>query len=210
MSVMRNFHKSDIELCELLDSIDYCLSIRRDLESKISYKRSTFRSIRDPDSRYWFGQTHTLELKDLAEILHKNRSKIKLMISGSWAYVYSDDLDFLERLSLLEYTNYPSLKKITVNRPKGTVLLKNSAHSLRTYFADIWLTANEKESIVAFLTSQADIRLSPALDRWCKNNTLWSQRNHFIDYSLASFPLSLQLINPRLIRKTMTIIEVNN
>lgn len=210
MSAMRQFHRSDIELQQLTNSIEENLTMRRELDIKLSYRSSFWRHNENLSTEYREIHFQPTNLVAFAEVLYKKRDEIKLMISGSWGYVYSNDLNFLKKVSKLEYVKYCTFKEMKVDRPRGTVKLRKSPHSLRSYMTDIWVSAAEKESIVALLLNQDDIRLSPALKSWCKNGILWLQRNYFVDYNTQSFPLALQLINPKIVKKTMQIIEVNN
>ena len=208
LSAMRDFHKSDIELKELLDSIEFCLATRRELDAKLSY-RAIFWKPNNVDPEMLAAYYYPGNLKDLAEILYQKKDIIKLMISGSLGYVYSTDFDFLKKISKLDYVRHSSFREMIVDRPRGTVKLRTSEHKLRLYLTDMWLTAAEKESIVSFLSNQDDVRLSPALKTWCRSGVLWTQRNYFVDYNTPSFPLALQLINPRLVKKILQIVEVN-
>jgi glycosyltransferase involved in cell wall biosynthesis len=202
VSSLRDYHKNDIDLFTLYNRIDYILDHRKRFDNYIRYtSRST---------KQYYEPHHRNNLKDLAEVLIKNRSNIKFVIVGSWAYIYSNDLKFLEMVSKLEYVSSCSFTEIKINRPRDTVKLRKSKHKFRIYFPDMWITAEQKASIVAFLTSQEDIRLSPGLKTWCHSLFYWTQRSHFIDCNTASMGLALQLIHPRLVRKTLQIVEVNS
>lgn len=204
VSSLRDYHKSDIELWQLLDRIEELLNIRERFDHYNIRYNSVFKS------RGQYGKTHRNNLKDLAEVLYNNRHNIKFVITGSWAYVYSNDLEFLKQVSQLEYLRCTAFREIKVNRPKDTIGLRKPKHKFRIYFSDIWITPEQKQSIVSFLISQEDIRLSPALKSWCKSSYFWTQRSHFVDYDTESFPLALQLINPRVVRKKFQIVELNS
>lgn len=205
VSSLRDYHKSDIELWQLMDRVDELLDIRErfDIYKMYGLRRPTL-------PKTYYGKEHRSNLKDLAEILYNNRSNIKFVITGSWAYVYSNDLEYLKQVSQLNYLRCTDFREIKVNRPKDTIGLRKVSHKFRIYFSDLWVTPEQKQSIVAFLTSQEDIRLSPGLKSWCHNLHFWTQRSHFVDYNTESFPLAIQLINPRIIRKKFQIVELNS
>lgn len=205
VSCLRDYHKSDIDLFTLWSRIDHVLDQRKKFDNYIRYTGSSF--TRSTGQHY--DVPHRSNLKDLAGVLIDNRSKIKFVITGSWAYVYSNDLEFLQAVSELWYVSCCSFTEIKINRPRDTVRLRKSKHKFRIYFPDMWITAEQKASIVSFLTSQEDIRMSPSLNIWCRSLYYWTQRSHFIDCNTASLGLALQLIHPRLVRKTLQIVEVN-
>lgn len=207
LSCLRGIHKNNINLIELI------ANVRQSLELRYSYNSIWLRhGLNSAADKKQFSGQHRSNLENLAELLFDNLKDLKIIFYGSWGYVYSNELKILKTLSKLEYIHSASLKEIIVNRPKNTIALKSSLYKFRTYFFEQLINQDQRESIVTFLQSQQDIRLSPALSKWCQNPKAfyWLQRSFFIDHNEENFPFALQLIHPHIIRKTMPIIELNN
>lgn len=161
-------------------------------------------------------------LFNVAIFFKNNLSSTKLVISGDWGYCYTNQLELIcELIKVNAFSdisnNQPfNVNKAEVNRPRNTIALKESNFSLRSYFKDLNLSDHEKECIANFLLSQSGLRLSPALNRWCRNiadyklHGFYIQRHFFIDHSTTDILTMLSLINPSLIRKTLDIIEINS
>lgn len=205
LSCLRGIHKPNINLPELIDSVRQSLELRYSYNSL--WSRHGLNSAATKVSKQ-----HRANLEDLAELLFDKLKDLKIVFYGSWGYVYSNDLKMLKNLSKLQYIESVSRTEIVVNRPKGTVALQKSAYKFRTYFFDLLVNQDQRDSIATFLQNQQDIRLSPALSKWCRNLKAfyWIQRSFFIDHNEENFSFALQLIHPRIVRKTMPIIELNN
>lgn len=152
--------------------------------------------------------------QDLVEHLHPNLDRIRLMVSGNWAYVYTNDLDIIEGLHSLPYLRYWNITQAQPTLPRDTVVLRDSEHGSRTYFRDRRVTHEDHRNLKNLLLSQDDIRISPALNNWI--NTEFTgplsprvERYFFIDHDGEGLLLLVSMIRPDLIRCTIPIIKVN-
>ena len=102
--------------------------------------------------------------------------------------------------------------EVNVTHPKNTIGLKNPRHKFRTYIRSHKPTQDQINSLKAFVTAAGDdIRVSPSLrDFLTKQRYMWMQDHYFIDHNEMSMTTVLALLNPKLIRKTMPIVQVNN
>lgn len=164
-------------------------------------------------------QYHLNNLHDFRHVLTDNRASLKVTFSTDWAYVYSNDLDIFSKiLSLCPAATFISFKQCVVNRPKNTILNPNSEFQHRTYLKDRWLTSDNRERIVNCLRTQSkDIKMSKSLYRWVyppeESQRRFStvmihqiQRHYFFDHNNVTICTVLELTQPGIIRKTISII----
>ena len=150
-------------------------------------------------------------LIDLLGHLWPVRDQVKIMFSGDWGYIYSDDRDLLTQIEDLPYVQGYYIKEAVVSRTKNTIVLKSSPYRFRSYFAYKKYDEDKKARILEYLKNQPDIKISRGLHRWLKYATSdWSRRHYYFDHNDAKIELMLQLIFPDIVRITMPIIEVNN
>jgi len=139
------------------------------------------------------------------------RNQVKIMFSGDWGYIYSNDRDLLIKIDNLNYVQGYYIKEAVVSKPKNTVVLKSSPYCFRSYFAYKVYNMAEKARIQSYLENQPDIKISRGLARWLKYTPPgWSRRHYYFDHNDTKIELMLRLIFPDLLRTTMPIIEVNN
>jgi hypothetical protein len=155
------------------------------------------------------------QLQQVAEFLRSAKSCSKLTIFQDQGYFYCNDTALAYTLSKFTgVTHLGKIKEILVNRPRDTIQLTESDHSHRTYFREQKISGEKKLRILEFLKLQPGIAMSPALKQWFRNSVGWwsfrIQRHHFIDHNNCGSMLMLQIISPRLIRKTVGITVVNN
>lgn len=188
-------------------SIDSALSNRQKLRQRMldrghgwtGNKRLITDGIRD--------NCHRLlnELEDL-------KSKFKLYISVDWMYIYTNDLDDLRRIEKLDFLIPLSLKEAKINRPKGTVILKKSKYTKRSYFRAQKLTDVDRDNLINFLSNQKDLRMAPSLNGWVTADDCVYRKNYlldgfFIDHHSDVIITMLGLIIENPVRKTITIIQ---
>ena len=150
-------------------------------------------------------------LLDFLDFLWPVRDKIKVMFSGDWGYIYSNDKDLLIKIDNLNYVQGYYIKEAVVSKPKNTVVLKSSPYRFRSYFAYKVYNMAEKARIQSYLENQPDVKISWGLARWLKYTPPgWSRRHYYFDHNDTKIELMLRLIFPDLLRTTMPIIEVNN
>ena len=150
-------------------------------------------------------------LIDILGVLWPIRNQVKIMFSGDWGYIYSNDKDLLIKIDDLPYVQGYYIKEAVVSRSKDTVVLKSSPYRFRSYFAYKNYDEDKKARILDYLKNQPDVKISKGLNRWLKYKISdWSRRHYYFDHNDAKIELMLRLIFPDLIRITMPIIEVNN
>jgi len=139
------------------------------------------------------------------------RHQVKIMFSGDWGYIYSNDQDLLIKIDNLHYVTGYYIKEAVISRPKNTVVLKSSSYRFRSYLAYKKYGDAGKERILDYLKNQPDVKISRGLSHWLKYKTSdWSRRHYYFDHNDSRIELMLQLIFPDIVRITMPIIEVNN
>lgn len=153
----------------------------------------------------------------MTDFLYPYRSEIKMICSGDWATFYTNSWEFVHALILKNFSLDVEFREAVIDRPRDTVKLESSRFDHRSYFTEKSITPDVKKNLKQYLTAQSDIRIGPGLKTWLNEQHYysrwrqnWTQRYFFIDHSDAGFPVMLSLIVPGLIRKTISIVKVNN
>jgi len=147
------------------------------------------------------------DLHTVADVFLKTSSVYKLVVSMNNGYVYTNDLDLIEQLSVMPELAFKTYTRAQVARAKNTVQLQNPRHEFRSYFRNTKLTHEQKEHLMDFLRGQqGHVRLSPALNRWLDQPFNYVQDYFFVDHDSQTWLTMLSLVSPGLIRKTMHII----
>jgi hypothetical protein len=147
------------------------------------------------------------DLHTLAEVLLVSSADFKLVVSVNQGHVYTNDLILIDQLDRLDFLTGKSYSRATINRPTNTIQLKNPRHQFRSYFKITKITQEQKDHLIAFLTNQQTIRLSPALERWTTVPFNRTQDYFFVDHNEMSWLTMLGLVRSGLIRKTQQIIQ---
>ncbi len=154
-------------------------------------------------------------LTTLARILHKNYGECRLMVSGPWAHVYTNDVDLIQTLHNLSFVSDWQLTEANPVLPRDRVVLRDSTHHLRSYFKDRLVTPEEKHHLKKFLQCQEEVRLSPGLHSWLDNSDSRSpihprlERHFFIDHDSAGIITMIGCIKSDIVRCTIPIVKVN-
>ena len=146
------------------------------------------------------------DLHELADKLLNSRSDFKLVVSANHAHVYSNDLQLIDQVGDLKSLKQKTYSRAIVGRPKNTIRLKDPKYQFRSFFKSTKITEEQKNHLLAFLTTQTEIRISPALSGWVLTPFHRTQDYFFIDHNEMSWLTMLSLVRPGLIRKTMQII----
>jgi hypothetical protein len=150
-------------------------------------------------------------LLNVLGVLWPVRNQVKIMFSGDWGYIYSNDKDLLIQIDDLPYMQGYYIKEAVLSKPKNTIVLKSSPYKFRSYFTYKKYDEDKKARILDYLKNQPDVKISKGLTRWLKYRTSdWSRRHYYFDHNDAKIELMLRLIFPDILRITMPIIEVNN
>ena len=147
------------------------------------------------------------DLHELATLLLTATAEFKLVVSVDTGWVYTNSLDLIDQLDAVKSLQEKSYARAVIDRPKGTIKLKNSVHGFRSYFKTDKMTVEQKKRLAQFLFNHTDqVRISPSLAQWIDNKFLRAQDYFFIDYNSEQWLTMLSLVQPGLIRKTLQII----
>lgn len=133
----------------------------------------------------------------------------KMVASGSWCYIYTNDDSLLDDLSMLPWLDRSSMKitQVMLHGRPDCVVHKRPKHQLRSYLRGMKFDANKREIFARMLGQQEDIRLSPSLEQWVSSpKWIRTQDHYFIDHDGDGIITMLCLIEPRIIRRTLPII----
>ena len=133
----------------------------------------------------------------------------KIVISQDWGYFYTSDLAAIRAMEQLGYIKPLFIKQALLDRPRDTLLIRNSEHEYRTYFKPGRISDREKNSLQSFLNNQQNIRLGPSLkDFFKKSNTYhYINDNFFIDHDGLGILTMLSLVRSNCVRKTVKLIR---
>jgi hypothetical protein len=207
------------------DQYEYCLNFKleelsalRELDHAHIDRELTHRSSwrqRNPNfGGSWRGRRgditdqHRTDCHSLCDYLLAQQN-YKIVIYGDWGYVYSSDLSMLRNMEQLSYLKPANMKHAITDIPRGSILIKSSQHEYRSYFRAGRVTAQQRESLRNFLANQQDIRTGPGLQRLLNNTQThhYINDNMFIDHNGQGIVMMLELILPRAIRKTLTLVR---
>lgn len=196
----------DVSAIKLEDhkKIDEYIS-HQEWRRKINYGGSwQIRSFRRPITPSSIKKCHNAhdKLKEISE-------DYKLITSSyDYGYLYIKNLN-----SAVNFLSSPGItilqiKKVVVDRPKNTLIIKSAKHNLRTYFRNQRIEMEQKQNLIAFLDSRTDIRLGPAMQDWITKfpNQRYVCDNYFIDHNDDGFLMLLALVSSIKIKKTLTLL----
>lgn len=159
------------------------------------------------------GKAQQQNLHALLDKLIEKCENGHLTVTSDYAYVYSNDLDWLKEIAELPYLSFVKLREAVVNRPRDTVLLSNTSHTRRSYFRDCWITTETKVILRSFLNNQENIRLCSSLSTWLNkeqtgkyNGKALLARHYFFDHNSDAIPFMLSLAAPKIIRCTIKVL----
>lgn len=146
---------------------------------------------------------------NFCDFLNAIQQDFKLVISLDQGFMYTNDFDLVADLCEYQDVHGLELKQAIVDRPKNSIVIKNSQHNFRTYFKSQNLVGNQKEQLANFLENQADIRIGPGTRDWISRYRFsnYVADNYFVDHNDEAFLTMLSLVSPIKIKKTVTIIN---
>ena len=136
----------------------------------------------------------------------------KKVIYQNYIYIYTNSTEDIAALGAGPL-NLRSTTRVNITHPKDTVGLQNPRHKFRTYVRSHKPTPEQCENLALFISAAGtDVRPSPGLKEFLgpKNQRLWMSDYYFVDHNEMSMVTALALMNPKLVRKTMPIVKVNN
>lgn len=179
------------------------------LNQRIEWREMARKRWRGATSGSWNEITEEIrqDLHTVCQTVLDSSVDCKLVVSTNFGWIYTNDVELIERLQTLRCLSGKAYTRAVVNRPKNTVLLKKSPHQHRAYLHGIKLTAIEKDNLANFFANQREhIRTSPSLTTWFTGPHQRTQDYFFIDYTSEQWLTMLSLIRPGLIRKTLEIV----
>ena len=140
----------------------------------------------------------------------------KLIVSGNWATIYSNEPDLGDCLvQACGFVTKSRLKQAVIDRPRDTVLLLNPTHQFRSYFKSQHFPGAKIPALREFFAAQGNaIQPSSAMQRFLQgtwpgnhNHNHWLPDHYYVEYDNPVYATMLALIMPRPFRKTMTIVQ---
>lgn len=188
------------------DRIDHIVRMRQEWGRTLQQRSQ-------PGSWAWVGTNITdddvANLHAMCEFLLTDKRERKLVISGGWFYIYTNDVSLVQAVSALPWLDKTLMEwtQVALIAQPNTVVLKTPAHQYRTYLRSIALDTQQKKNLQTVLES-LDVRIGPALARWFTRDS-WTRTldYHFIDHDDDRWLLMLSLVVPGIIRKTVPITQ---
>jgi len=147
-------------------------------------------------------------LHDMADLLQRAVDPYRLCVSSDRAWVYANNLGFLECIVAMPGVSEHSYSQVIIDRPLDTIRLKDSSHKRRSYFRGRAMTATQYEQLRDFLNNYQDsVRLSPSLTKWLVHPNRRLYGYFFVDHDDDGWLLMAQLAQPGLIRTTLEILS---
>lgn len=139
----------------------------------------------------------------------------KLVVSGHWATIYSNDPELsAQMLAACDFLHQSKQKQAVVDQPRDTVLLLNPKHRLRSYFKAQMFPVGRISTLRDFFESQdGAIKPSPGMQNFLKlpgrawTGNHWIPDHYFVDYDNPAYTTMLAMIMPRAFRKTVSIVQ---
>jgi elongation factor P hydroxylase len=147
-----------------------------------------------------------IALHAMCDFLIADATPRKIMIQDNHIYVYANDAAIYQRITDHGLAQLTELSEVNLTGVPGTVHLRHSDHSLRSYFRGRKLGAATAQSVRRWLLAQESVRLSPSLGYWCENDGRWLYTYYFLDHDTPSTVDMLQIIAPGIVRCTMPIV----
>jgi hypothetical protein len=73
------------------------------------------------------------QLHKICDFLLSITDQYKLVFYyNHWLTIYTNSLELLDQVDALDYVDIKNYSQVNINRPKGTILLKNSVHTKRS------------------------------------------------------------------------------
>lgn len=161
------------------------------------------------------GPTQAKSLHDICDQLTALTNPFKTMISGNWIYFYTNELLDIDVLAQgdLGKPLWGEISEVNITHSKGEIGLRNPQFNFRTFIREHRPSPQEITTLKSFVESAgSDLRASPGMLEFLKHSSrrVWLSDGYFFDHNEMSMATALALISPKLIRKTLPIVQVNN
>ena len=152
-------------------------------------------------------QTHA-DLIAVADVLQATTYDYRMVLNSDTVRIYSNHVELLEQLNQLDMISHRQATESEINRPKNTIILKNSPYRFRAYLKYCQITVDQKDNLIAFLENNREcLRPSPAFLSWKDYPYTRLREYFFLDLQDNSNLTFLELVCPGIIRKTVAILN---
>ena len=150
------------------------------------------------------------DLKKVCRLLMKHRDEIKFTVSYDTGYVYTNDSKLVKKIQQLECIRNFQAQEVKIVGNPDTIALKDPKWSHRTYFRSKSLSEHQRTTLVEYLSSRENVRLSPGLESWMDRHAAgwntWTQDYFFFDHNNDGEVLFLNMVVPRITGRTLQIV----
>jgi len=206
------------------DSYEYCVQFKLQelsaLRSKDHEQLEFYLEARkDMRQKNWggvwrdYGQVYpiTQQVKQNCHLLYNAlesiNSKYKLVINSNIGHIYTNSLVSIDDILYSPGVTILKVSRAVVNRPKDTIVRKNSQYAFRLYFKNQSISSTEKEHLRNFLAAQS-ARISPTFyDFLYTRPWTYLSDTFFVDFNDKSFVTMLHLVTPMKVKKILTIVK---
>ena len=153
------------------------------------------------------------KLHQTQDVLLKCTVPFKLVVSGRYGSLYTNDTALIDTVSGLDYLQIGNVRTAVLSLPRDTVVIRNPKFQYRTYFKERELTDDRKETLRNWIAAQQDeIRPSPATRSWLAINKVswrskYMQRYYYVEHNSPQYETMLNLVVPGYVRKTVPVIR---
>lgn len=131
----------------------------------------------------------------------------KFVVSHWVAWIYSNDMNFLNSVVALPGVTIPEFSEAVITHATGTVLLKKSDYLRRTFLKRTWVTAEQKQTLKNFFSNHhSSIKLSGSFKQWMHGNSTRVYDYYFIDHCDDGLIVLMSLLHPGLARTTVDLV----
>lgn len=132
-----------------------------------------------------------------------------MIINDDCGYIYTNNLDPFNELIASSGVLVVDIRSAQLDRPRDTMVIKNSVHEQRTYFRNQSITAEQKKDTIKFLSGRTEIRTSPSMTSWLLDfpQHRYVCDNYFVDHNDDGFLTMLHLVVPLKIKKTYKLLR---
>ena len=144
------------------DRIDYLIAQRRSWGKRLVVKNhgGSWKHCLEP---LVITDQQQRDLHAVCDVLRSAAVPYKITLYHDSVRVYTNDRDFIRMIDEHGIMRLAEVIAVDVTGIRGAVQLKNSDHSLRSYFRARLLTDHTANSVKQFLLCQESVRLSPTL-----------------------------------------------
>lgn len=149
---------------------------------------------------------HNLHL--MCDVLTSYAGQYRLTNMGlDYLYIYTNNVELISTIKQLPYITNCKLTQISrVTGKPGTVRLKKSFYQYRSYFRTTRCTEQQLHSLSNFLNAQTNVSMCKSLIDRFNRNSPFIKEYYFFDHNDQQIPFMLNLIIPRIVSKTLTIV----